>query len=130
MIRRLPEAERPLAGQPHGCVYEFTPIPSAIGGLDLCETIIHKQFRPRDVAAVVGREKHDGFRDLIGCAEPAKRNDAGNHLPALRARFRSKSLNPGVSIDPGLTALTPMRRSFRSVVHVRANERTAAFVAL
>ena len=88
MIRRLPEAERPLAGQPHGCVYEFTPIPSAICGLDLCETIIHKQFRPRDVAAVVGREKHDGFRDLIGCAEPAKLNDADNHLPALRARFR------------------------------------------
>jgi hypothetical protein len=27
-------------------------------------------------------------RDLIGCAEPAKQNDADNHLPALRARFR------------------------------------------
>ena len=64
------------------------PCPSAIGDLDLCETTIHKQFRPRDVAAVVGREKHDGLRDLIWCPEPAKRNDAGNHLPALRARFR------------------------------------------
>jgi hypothetical protein len=41
-----------------------------------------------------------------------------------------KSFNPGVSIDPGLTAFTRMRRSFKSVVHVRANERTAAFVAL
>ena len=36
----------------------------------------------------------------------------------------------GVSINPGLTAFTRMRRSFKSVVHVRANERTAAFVAL
>ena len=39
----------------------------------------------------------------------------------------SKSLSPGVSIEPGLTAFTRMRRSFKSVVHVRANERTAAF---
>jgi hypothetical protein len=42
----------------------------------------------------------------------------------------SKSLNPGVSINPGLIAFTRMPRTFRSVVHVRANERTAAFVAL
>jgi len=33
-------------------------------------------------------------------------------------------------MGPGLTAFTRMRRSFSSVVHVRANERTAAFVAL
>ena len=31
---------------------------------------------------------------------------------------------------PGLTAFTRMRRGFRSVVHVRAKERTAALVAL
>jgi hypothetical protein len=36
----------------------------------------------------------------------------------------------GVSIGPGLTTFTRMRRLFKSVVHVRANERTAAFVAL
>src|SRR5262249_1970645 len=41
-----------------------------------------------------------------------------------------RSLSPGVSIGPGLTAFTRMRRSFKSVVHVRANERTAALVAL
>jgi hypothetical protein len=29
-------------------------------------------------------------------------------------------LSPGVSIEPGLTAFTRMRRSFKSVVHVRA----------
>jgi hypothetical protein len=37
----------------------------------LCEATIHKQFRSRDVAAVVGCEKHHGPRDLIGYAEPA-----------------------------------------------------------
>ncbi len=33
-------------------------------------------------------------------------------------------------MKPGLTAFTRMRRSFKSVVHVRANERTAALLAL
>jgi hypothetical protein len=33
-------------------------------------------------------------------------------------------------MEPGLTAFTRMWRAFKSVVHVRANERTAAFVAL
>jgi len=39
-------------------------------------------------------------------------------------------LSPGVSMEPGLTAFRRMRRSFKSVVHVRANERMAALVAL
>ena len=34
----------------------------------------------------------------------------------------SKSLNPGVSIEPGLMAFTRIRRCFRSVVHVLAND--------
>src|SRR5882672_11042619 len=34
-------------------------------GLHLCEAAIHKQFRSRNVAAVVGREKHHGLGDLI-----------------------------------------------------------------
>jgi hypothetical protein len=42
----------------------------------------------------------------------------------------STSLNPGVSVRPGLTAFTRMRRCFKSVVQVRAKERTAALVAL
>src|SRR5213593_490302 len=42
----------------------------------------------------------------------------------------NRSLSPGVSIEPGLTAFTRMRRCFKSVVQVRANERTAALVAL
>src|SRR5262249_7783500 len=36
----------------------------------------------------------------------------------------------GVSIGPGLIALTRMRRSFNSAVQVRMKERTAALVAL
>jgi hypothetical protein len=39
----------------------------------------------------------------------------------------SRSLSPGVSMEPGLMAFTRMRRSFKSVVQVRANERTAGF---
>ncbi len=61
--------------------------PSAIDGLHLCHAAIHKQFRSRDVAAVVGGEKHHGLRDLIRCTEPAERNTVGNHLQALLARF-------------------------------------------
>jgi hypothetical protein len=38
--------------------------------------------------------------------------------------------NPGVSIKPGLIAFTRMRRCLRPAVHVRANERAAALVAL
>src|SRR5260370_1396605 len=61
------------------------PCPSAIDRLHLCETAIHKQFRARDVAAVIGCEKHHGPGDLIGCTEPAERNSVGNHLQALLA---------------------------------------------
>lgn len=55
--------------------------------LPLRETTVHKQFRPCDVAAVVGGEKSHGLRDLIGCPEPAERNHGGNHLLALLAHF-------------------------------------------
>ena len=64
------------------------PCTCAINGLHLCDAAIHKQFRSRDVAAVVGCEKHYGLRNLVGCTEPAKRNSAGKHLQALLARFR------------------------------------------
>src|SRR5580704_2050642 len=49
----------------------------------LCETTIHKQFRSRDIAAVVGCEKYDGLRDLFWFPEPAERDSVGNHLQAL-----------------------------------------------
>ena len=59
----------------------------AIYELNLRETAIDKQFRSRDVAAVVRCQKHHGLGDLIGCTEPAERNTVGNHLQALLAGF-------------------------------------------
>src|SRR5439155_12888515 len=61
---------------------------SGIHGLHLRETAIDKQFRARDVAAVVGCEKHHALGDLIGCAEPAERNTVGKHLQAFLTGFR------------------------------------------
>src|SRR6516164_10183778 len=55
-------------------------------GLHLCEAAVHRQFRARDVAAVVGGEKQHGLRDLIGCTAPAQRNTVRNHLEELLAR--------------------------------------------
>jgi hypothetical protein len=60
---------------------------TAAVNLDLGEAAIDKQFGFGDVAAVIGRERHHRLSDLIGCAEPAERNDAGNHLQAFRAPF-------------------------------------------
>src|SRR3981189_3386134 len=60
---------------------------SAIDGLHWCEATIHKQFRSCDVAAVVGCEKHDRLRDLVGRAESPQRNIAGNDLHAFLGRF-------------------------------------------
>ena len=41
-----------------------------------------------------------------------------------------KSASAPVSMVPGLSALTRILRAFRSTVHVRAKERTAALLAL
>src|SRR5258705_5438169 len=60
---------------------------SVISRLHLCKATIHKQLRSRDVVAVIGGEKRHGLRDLIGCAEPAQRNTAGNGLHAFLCRF-------------------------------------------
>ena len=106
--------------------------PCAMNGLHLCNAAIHKQFRSRDVAAVVGGEKHHGLGDLMGFPSLP----SGTVLKSICQRCSSasaeaiRSFSPGVSMKPGLTAFTRMRRSFKSVVQVRANERTAAFVAL
>ena len=51
----------------------------------LCEAAVYKQFRSRDVAAIVGCEKHDGFGSLIGRSEPSERNAFGDHLLAFLA---------------------------------------------
>src|SRR5215468_1111580 len=62
----------------------------SVYGLHLCGSAIHKQLRPRDVAAVVGSEKNDSPGDLIGRAEPAERNAGENRLQTLSARSRGR----------------------------------------
>ena len=95
---------------------------------DLCHTTIHKQFRSRDVAAVLGSEKNHSLSDLISCTSLP----SGPLLESIFKRCSPTSveayfsLHPCVSMTPGLIAFTRIRRSFKSVGHVRANERTAA----
>ncbi len=55
--------------------------------LHLRESTIHEQFDSRDVGAIVGCEKHDGFSSLIGRSEPSERNALGDHLFAFLAYF-------------------------------------------
>src|SRR2546426_4038134 len=85
-----------IAGLTHNSVYlgttwiraaslSWVVCPSAMNGLHLCHAAIHEQFRSRDVTTVVGCEKHDGLGDLVGCTEPAERNDVGKHFQALLA---------------------------------------------
>jgi|SRR2546426_5963503 len=100
--------------------------------LNLRETAIHEQFRSADVATVVGRQKDDGLGNLFRLPSLP----SGTVFESILIRSRpvsvdaSSSFSPGVSVEPGDTALTRMWRCFKSVVHVRANERIAAFVAL
>jgi hypothetical protein len=54
----------------------------------LSETAVDKQFRPGDVAAVVGREKYHGPGDFLGLSEPAEWNRARNQFQALLSDFR------------------------------------------
>src|SRR5262245_66427091 len=61
-------------------------------GLHLCEAAVHRQFRSRDVAAVVGGEKQHGLRDLIGCTAPAQRNTGRNHPEERLARCRGSQV--------------------------------------
>ena len=53
--------------------------------LHLRESTVHEQFDSRDVAAIVGCEKHDGVSSLIGRSEPSERNALGDHLFAFLA---------------------------------------------
>src|SRR6266478_5935795 len=55
--------------------------------LHLREAAIREQFCSRNIAAVVGGEKHDSFRDLVGRSEPAERNHAFAHGAALLVRL-------------------------------------------
>ena len=54
--------------------------------LHLCEAAVHEQFRTRDVAAVVGGEKHHRPGDLVRCPRPAERRSGRKLLQCLIAR--------------------------------------------
>src|SRR5262245_19949854 len=77
VIRRFLPASLPIVVPPR--------MPWAVRGSHLCEAAVHRQFRSRDVAAVVGGEKQHGLRDLIGCTAPAQRDTVRNHLEELLA---------------------------------------------
>src|SRR5713101_3977368 len=62
--------------------------PRFIPPLHLGEASVHEQLGPGNVAAVIGREKNNGFRDLIGGSEPPKRNGGSNGGESLMARRR------------------------------------------
>ena len=49
-------------------------------GLDLCKASVHKQFRSCDEACVIGGKKYNRLSDLIGRAQPAERDIAGDIL--------------------------------------------------
>ena len=53
--------------------------------LNLRETAVHKQFRSRDVAAVVGCEEDDGSGSLVWGSKPSERNAFCYHLLAFLA---------------------------------------------
>ena len=76
----------------------------AIADLHLCETAVHEQLRSRDIAAVIGREKHHGLGDLIGCTGPGERNNFGHALQCCSPV--SVTCQAGVSVTRGLTAFT------------------------
>src|SRR3989441_5948444 len=76
----------------------------AVDDLHLCETAVHEQLRSRDIAAVIGREKHHGLGDLIGCTGPGERNNFGHALQCCSPV--SVTCQAGVSVTRGLTAFT------------------------
>src|SRR5262245_15961326 len=70
--------------------------------LHLCETAIDKQFRSDDVAAVGGRQKHHGLRNLIGRTESAERNTVGNHVFLRSQQFVVMTRAPFVTSQVAL----------------------------
>src|SRR5262249_45554629 len=62
-------------------------------GLDLGHAAINEQLDPRDVAAVVGREEHGGFRHLVRPAHPAHRHGGyETHLELIDSLLRQAGL--------------------------------------
>src|ERR1700693_3308671 len=95
--------------------------------LYLSQSAVDKYLDSGDETAVVRRQKHDGFRNLIAATDSPQRHHGARSRPTSDELNNSRS--PSVSIGPGLTAFTRIRRALRSVVQVRAKDRTAALVA-
>lgn len=103
---------------------------SASTPLYLREAAVDEELGAGDVAGGIGREERDGLGDLLGSSGAAERHRACKRRVQLLARRPVNPSSPGGKIGPGLTTLTRILRTFRSVVNVRANERNAALVAL
>src|SRR5712692_4792848 len=92
---------------------------------------IHKQFDSGNVTRIVGVEEHCSLGDLLWLSDTPQRS----HRSQLRVQTLSFLLglhqpcNAWSIHRTGLSAFTRIFRSLRSAVHVRAKERTAAFVA-
>src|SRR3954452_8689697 len=64
---------------PRGGRRTVLPAPATINSLawlDLVDTSVDGDIRPRGEAAQVRRQEQHGVRDLFGCAEPSQRHDA------------------------------------------------------
>ena len=86
------------------------------------------------VTKLLSSEARNTATLAISSASPIRPIGTCDARPALICSSSPGELarpsTPGVSIGPGLSTLTRILRSFRSTVQVRANERTAALVAL
>jgi len=100
--------------------------------LNLGQAAIDEQLDAGNVAAVVRGEKHGGIRDLVRRAHPAHRH--GGH--DVRLELVELLPRPPGDVDPGrlnrarAIAFTRILWSLRSIVQQRANDRTAALLAL
>ena len=87
---------------------------------------IDEQFDSGDEAGIIRSQKKCRLGNFLWLADPAHR-DQRHELILDLLRNSDKH---AVSMVPGLMTFTRIFRAFRSTVHVRAKERTAALLAL
>ena len=102
---------------------------------DLVDAAVDGDVGTGGEAAQVRRQEKCRVGDFFRCSVARHRDDAALVVLELSSAFgpantmRATVSMPGVSVAPGLTALTRILRSRNSLAHVRANERTAALIA-
>src|ERR671921_473815 len=100
--------------------------------LDLRHTSINEQFDTGYITAIIRPRNETAFATSSGL--PIRSIGTADTMLVLSCSICSslcaRPLKPGVSIGPGLMALTRILRCFSSTVQVRANDRIAALVAL